>query len=136
MRSIIFVSFLAACPAGAAELHYAPIENLERLDVQTLNTAHKTIDMAAFVLTDWPVIQALTAAAYRGVVVRLYTDGGQAGQGNMAPDSPFRKLLTAPNVTIKQKHPGKPLMHLKSYCVDGHLYRTGSANFSASGLTA
>ena len=89
-RSILLGTLLAASSAGwAAELHYAPIENLERIDVQTLNTAHKTIDMAAYVLTDWPVIQALTAAAYRGVVIRLYTDGGQAGQDNMAPDSPF-----------------------------------------------
>ena len=120
--------------ASAAELHYAPIENLERLDTQRLNTARKTIDMAAYVLTDWPIIGALTAAAYRGVKIRLYLDGEQAGGAAMAPEGPFARLLTAPHVTVKQKRPGKPIMHLKSYCIDGKLFRTGSANFSASGL--
>jgi phosphatidylserine/phosphatidylglycerophosphate/cardiolipin synthase-like enzyme len=30
--------------------------------------------MAAYVLTDWPVMQALTRAADRGVKVRIYLD--------------------------------------------------------------
>lgn len=133
-RIIVAILLTSGLPAQAGELHYAPIENLERLDVQTLNSAHRTIDLAAYVLTDWPIIQALTAAAYRGVSIRIYLDGVQAGESAMAPDSPFGKLLTAPHVTIKQKRPGLPIMHLTSYCVDGRLYRTGSANFSGSGL--
>jgi phosphatidylserine/phosphatidylglycerophosphate/cardiolipin synthase-like enzyme len=35
------------------------------------------IDMAAYVLTDWPVMQALTRAADRGVHIRIYLDGTQ-----------------------------------------------------------
>ena len=130
----LIVAALCAAPASAVELHYAPLENLERIDVQTLNSAGKTIDMAAYVLTDWPVIQALVAAAYRGVTIRVYVDGGQAGHADMDPAGPFGKLVAAPHVTVKEKHPGRPIMHLKSYCVDGHLFRTGSANLSASGL--
>jgi len=53
---------------------------------------------------------------------------------DMDPAGPFGKLVAAPHVTVKEKHPGRPIMHLKSYCVDGHLFRTGSANLSASGL--
>jgi len=130
----LIVAASSAAPASAAELHYAPLENLERLDVQTLNSARKTIDVAAYVLTDWPVVQALVAAAYRGVTIRVYVDGGQAGHDDMDTTGPFGKLVAAPHVTVKQKHPGRPIMHLKSYCVDGHLFRTGSANLSASGL--
>jgi len=33
------------------------------------------IDVAAYVLTDWPVMQALTRAADRGIKVRIYPDG-------------------------------------------------------------
>jgi hypothetical protein len=35
-----------------AEIHYAPAENLERRDVDLINSAGETIDMAAYVLTD------------------------------------------------------------------------------------
>ena len=84
MRLAALVLLFTAAPAGAVDPHYAPIENLERFDVQRLNAARKTIDMAAYVLTEWPVIGALTAAAYRGVRVRIYLDGGQAGSEAMA----------------------------------------------------
>jgi phosphatidylserine/phosphatidylglycerophosphate/cardiolipin synthase-like enzyme len=33
--------------------------------------------MAAYVLTDWAIIQALTRAADRGVKVRIYLDSTQ-----------------------------------------------------------
>jgi phosphatidylserine/phosphatidylglycerophosphate/cardiolipin synthase-like enzyme len=33
------------------------------------------IDTAAYVLTDWPVMQALTRAADRGIKGRIYLDG-------------------------------------------------------------
>ena len=39
-----------------------------------------------------------------------------------------------PGVQIKAKPAGGPLMHFKAYEVDGRLLRTGSANFSPSGL--
>jgi phosphatidylserine/phosphatidylglycerophosphate/cardiolipin synthase-like enzyme len=38
-----------------------------------------------------------------------------------------------PGVLIKTKPPGQALMHFKAYQIDGLIFRTGSANFSASG---
>lgn len=38
--------------------HYAPIENLEHVDVALIDRARHEIDMAAYVLTDWPILQA------------------------------------------------------------------------------
>jgi len=35
---------------------------------------------------------------------------------------------------MRRKPKGEPLMHLKAYQIDGKMLRTGSANFSASGL--
>jgi phosphatidylserine/phosphatidylglycerophosphate/cardiolipin synthase-like enzyme len=56
------------CPAGAAaEIHYGPGEDLERIDVALLRGATKGIDMAAYVLTDSAVIEALRDASARGV---------------------------------------------------------------------
>jgi phosphatidylserine/phosphatidylglycerophosphate/cardiolipin synthase-like enzyme len=60
------------CPVGApAEIHYAPSEDLERIDVALLREAERQIDMAAYVLTDRSVIEALRGAAGRGVKVRI-----------------------------------------------------------------
>jgi hypothetical protein len=40
-------------------VHYAPVENLEHVDVALLDKAERKIDIAAYVLTDRPVISAL-----------------------------------------------------------------------------
>jgi phosphatidylserine/phosphatidylglycerophosphate/cardiolipin synthase-like enzyme len=97
-----------------------------------IDTAQREIDLAAYVLTDWSVIQALTRAADRSVKVRIYLDAGRLGEteGSKA----FRGLAETPSVEIRVKRETSALMHLKRYQIDGHLLRTGAANFSASGL--
>jgi phosphatidylserine/phosphatidylglycerophosphate/cardiolipin synthase-like enzyme len=64
-----------ATPVAEAVVHYAPTENLEHIDVALIEHAKTSIDMAAYVLTDWAVIQALVRAADRGVAIRIYLDG-------------------------------------------------------------
>jgi phosphatidylserine/phosphatidylglycerophosphate/cardiolipin synthase-like enzyme len=127
--AIAFIVPAYADPAPV--IHYAPTENLEHIDVELIDTAKREIDMAAYVLTDWPVMQALTRAADRGKV-RIYLDGTQLA--DREPAKVFHDLAETPTVEIRTKHkPGAP-MHLKSYQIDGRLLRTGAANFSASGL--
>lgn len=109
--------------AGGVELHYAPPENLEQIDVALIESAKLSIDLAAFVLTDWPVIAALDRALDRGVVVRVVLDPSQH-------HSYARLDRLADGIRIKHKG---PLMHLKAYAIDGAVLRTGSANLSASG---
>jgi phosphatidylserine/phosphatidylglycerophosphate/cardiolipin synthase-like enzyme len=46
----------------------------------------------------------------------------------------FQTLAETPSVEIRVKQESFALMHLKSYEIDGHVLRTGAANFSASGL--
>lgn len=120
--------FLAACaaPARAADvdIHYAPAENLERVDVALLRSAHTKVDLAAYSLTDWPVIDALIDAHRRGVAVRIVLDSSQ----QHALDR-LREITGS----IRMKAPG-PYMHLKSYAIDNRILRSGSANLSASGL--
>ena len=60
--------------ASQPEIHYAPRENLESLDAREIGRAELSIDMAAYVLSDQRIIEALTDAAERGVLVRLYLD--------------------------------------------------------------
>jgi phosphatidylserine/phosphatidylglycerophosphate/cardiolipin synthase-like enzyme len=123
---------VARLPTIHVETHYAPRENLERLDVELLGRATRTIDIAAYVLTDVPVIDALAAAGARGVRVRLYRDGGgRPARGAVA--EALERLAAAPNVEQRRK-PTRVYMHLKSYCIDGERLRSGAANFTASGL--
>src|SRR2546430_12124325 len=77
-------------------------------------------------------MRALIRAAGRGVRVRIYMDGRRIGEREPTPL--FRELLASPEIEIRLKRAGSPLMHLKSYQIDGRWLRTGAANFSASGL--
>jgi phosphatidylserine/phosphatidylglycerophosphate/cardiolipin synthase-like enzyme len=134
--SIAPVLFLASLAPGRADpapaIHYAPVENLEHVDVALIDRAEHEIDMAAYVLTDWPVMQALTRAADRGVHIRIYLDGTQFAERE--PAKVFNDLAETPGVEIRTKHKSSDPMHLKSYQIDGKLLLTGAANFSASGL--
>ncbi len=149
-------SFLSACVAltalGAAwaekgskvegkaegsqpEIHYAPRENLESLDARQIGRAELSIDMAAYVLSDPRIIEALTDAAERGVLIRLYLDRSQFAEHGPARGGPIEALLAHPNVVARVKGEGV-LMHLKAYAVDGAVLRTGSGNFSRPGLAS
>jgi phosphatidylserine/phosphatidylglycerophosphate/cardiolipin synthase-like enzyme len=130
--SLVFVSLLRCLADPAPVIHYAPVENLEQADVALFDRAEHDIDIAAYVLTDWPVMRALIRAAGRGVRVRIYMDGRRIGEREPTPL--FRELLANPAIETRFKRPGSPLMHLKSYQIDGRWLRTGAANFSASGL--
>lgn len=123
----------ASAPPPPFEQHFAPEENLEPIDVAAIDGARAAIDMAAFVLTDRPVIFALTRAARRGVKVRLFRQ-----VEDFTPATATAEALAAleqAGAAIRYKDPTTPLMHLKAYCVDGDLLRVGAANFSFSGLT-
>ena len=64
IAACLLLALLAPCRADPAPIiHYAPAENLEHVDVALIDRAEHEIDMAAYVLTDWPVMQALTRAA-------------------------------------------------------------------------
>jgi phosphatidylserine/phosphatidylglycerophosphate/cardiolipin synthase-like enzyme len=64
--------------------------------------------------------------------VRIYLDGTQFAERE--PVKVFNALAETPGVEMRLKHKASAPMHLKSYQIDGRLLRTGSANFSASGL--
>jgi phosphatidylserine/phosphatidylglycerophosphate/cardiolipin synthase-like enzyme len=115
------------------EIHYAPRENLESVDAREISRAQLSIDIAAYVLSDPRIVEALMDAAERGVVIRLYLDRSQFAQHGPTRDGVVEALLAHPNVAARVKGEGV-LMHLKAYAVDGEVLRTGSGNFSRSGL--
>ena len=130
MRWLPLVLLPVLAHAATVEIHYAPSENLEAIDVGLIENAGTTIDMAAYVLSDAAVIEALGDAADRGVAVRLYLDRGEyeSHTGDLDP------LFAKPGVDARIK-PAGALMHLKAYAIDRARLRTGSGNFSRSGLS-
>ena len=128
-------SAAAPCPVGTpAEIHYAPDEALESIDVALLGDAVKQIDMAAYVLTDRAVIEALRQAAARGVKVRIWRDPGMAVRVGEA-DVQAQLAGRLQGIEIRPNAPGDELMHLKGYCVDHRLLRAGSSSLSPLGET-
>lgn len=124
---LALVAAVASAPVVAAEpieIHYSPIENLERLDVVLIDEAETSLDVAAYILTDRPVIDALILAKERGVTLRILLDPSQ--KSDFARLAPLEE-----EIRLKKKG---PIMHLKAYVVDGERLRTGSANLTASGL--
>ena len=112
-----------ASPAWAQEIHYAPEERLDRVDVALIENAETSIDMAAYILTDWALIDALNDAEARGVKVRVILDPREHSDvGRMV------------GLDIRQKRPG-PIQHLKAFEIDGQILRTGSENFSHAAPT-
>ncbi len=136
---IVYIAVLILPTASIAEtrarveVHYAPEENLESLDARELGRAELSIDMAAYVLSDRQIVEALISAAERDVVIRLYLDKSQFAEHGPVRGGAIEALLAHPNVATKVKSEGV-LMHLKAYAIDGEILRTGSGNFSRSGL--
>jgi phosphatidylserine/phosphatidylglycerophosphate/cardiolipin synthase-like enzyme len=117
----IFVAPLAPCAADPVPvIHYVAGETLS--DVAVIDRAGHEIDMAAYELRDWTIIQALIRAADRGVKARVYLDG--AHLADRKPAKTFNDLAKKPGVEIRAKHDGSTLMHLNSYQIDGRLLRT------------
>ncbi len=123
--------------AGAADF-FSPDDNLERLDVEQLNRARRSIDIAMYAFTDKYIAEQLLALARRGVVVRIYRDRSQFDDeqrkaGSRDSESTTEILRGQPNIHVRVKR-SRELMHLKAYLVDAVLLRDGSANWSPSGL--
>ncbi len=130
----------AAAGKIESENHYAPGEDLERLDAEQIDRAQHTLDIAMYAFTDRWLAEALLRAAHRGVLIRLYRDREQfdeeqrhaAEHGSLSSTNLLRGL---PQVHIRVKASRRrDLMHLKAYLVDGVLLRDGSANWSNAGL--
>jgi phosphatidylserine/phosphatidylglycerophosphate/cardiolipin synthase-like enzyme len=128
-----------ADPIASSAL-FSPAEDLEAPDIDLLNSATSTIDVAMYAFTDQRIEDSLAAAAKRGVKIRIYRDSLQledeeARASKRGATSTTDHLKTIPGIEIRVKARGK-FMHLKSYCVDRNLLRTGSANWSPDGELA
>ena len=97
-----------------------------------LGRAKVSIDIAMYSFTDRELAEELARLARSGVRVRVYRDSAQYEQESQHGMSTTEVLLAA-GVQVEVKA-SRDLMHLKSYAIDSALLRTGSANWSPTGL--
>lgn len=133
-----FIPTVGQPEKGSAFDYFSPADNLERADLDQLDGAKKTIDIAMYAFTDRYIAEQLVKVARRGVVIRIYRDREQYEQeqrrgGNSQSGPAMEVFRGQPNIHVKVKG-GRELMHMKAYLVDGVLLRDGSANWSPSGL--
>jgi phosphatidylserine/phosphatidylglycerophosphate/cardiolipin synthase-like enzyme len=74
---LVLLAIVRPVRAEPFEIHYAPVENLEHVDVELLRSARSKIDMAAYSLTDWAIADALIEAHKRNVAIRIVLDPSQ-----------------------------------------------------------
>ena len=125
---------VTSSPESLLGEHYSPEENLESIDVDLIDHARESLEIAMYAFTDRPIADAVLRAASRGVRVWIYRDGIQVkDRGDKS-----RRLLSAAGssgvVQIEVKrNSSRNIMHLKAYEIDGKWLRTGSANWSPPG---
>ena len=98
-----------------------------------LETATRSVDVAMYSFTDREIAEELANLARKGVRVRVYRDRTQFQEEGRSEGVTATSILLAAGVEVRVKG-ARDLMHLKSYAIDGRLLRTGSANWSPTGL--
>lgn len=119
--------------AQTVEHLYSPGTNLERSELAQLETATRSVDLAMYSFTDRYLAEELVTLARRGVRVRVYRDREQFAQEMQRGGTTTTGMLLAAGIEVRVKG-AKNLMHLKSYAIDGQFLRSGSANWSPTGL--
>ena len=117
-------------------IYTSPEINLAEIDREIIDQvgSRGSINFAAFILSDYSIMNALRSAALRGAHIRLYLDPEELTRLRLSSDHPFVKLIHTRGVETRVKASAEGLMHMKAYSVSGALLRTGSANESTSGL--
>ena len=135
MVHVLLGLVLTAVPLRAqTDTHlYSPETNLERSELVQLEVATRSVDVAMYSFTDRELAEELAALARKGVRVRVYRDREQFEQEGQRGSVTTTSILLAAGIEVRVKG-ARDLMHLKSYAIDGRMLRTGSANWSPTGL--
>jgi len=115
---------LAAFSAAAEDVCFSPQGGCAQLLLDRIAAARKTVDVEMYYFTSADLANALTAAAARGVRVRLVLDEGQETLGS----SQGRRLADAGVQVRYERAPG--LLHAKLAIFDGREAAVGSYNWT------
>jgi cardiolipin synthase len=104
----------------------------EQVITSAIRSAHKSIWLEIYILTDRNVIRALEEAANQGLDVRVMLEPHPVGGG----PSPLKTMdeLTAAGIKTQPTDPSFSLTHEKGMIIDGTVVYIMTANFSRSAL--
>lgn len=125
----IVLSLMTVFSATASvQVGFSPEGSARALVLDTINSAHHSIDMMAYSFQSADIVQALVDAQKRGVTVRAVID--KKRNQNKASQKAIA-LATASGINIRlDSH--YHIQHDKLMIVDGNTLETGSFNFAKS----
>ena len=101
--------------------------------LRRIESAERSIDVAAFDFDLTPIAEALIAAHERGVQVRWFTDDEHGLWDDDEPGGGQFALMQEAGIPVRTDQ-REPLMHNKFIVFDGEVVWTGSTNLTENGL--
>jgi phosphatidylserine/phosphatidylglycerophosphate/cardiolipin synthase-like enzyme len=126
------IAYRPAAPAvedGGISVYFSPDGGCANAIVDAVNSAAKTLDIAAYSMTHPEIASAVAKARRRGVKVRVLMDASQASQRYSSAT-----YLANQKVDVRIWRGGGS-MHHKSMIIDGKLLICGSFNFTKAADT-
>jgi phosphatidylserine/phosphatidylglycerophosphate/cardiolipin synthase-like enzyme len=124
--AIILLLLPRPCFACAVEIAFSPNGGATELVVKTIESARRTVRVAAYSFTSKPVAQALLEAHKRGIDVRVVMDKSNATARYTAAT-----FLANQGVPVRVDY-RYAIMHDKFLIVDGATVETGSFNYTSA----
>lgn len=125
---IFFLTFPTLSFSNNIQVGFSPCGNSANLILNAINSAEKTIDIAAYSFTSKPISMALLRAKARGVAISVVADKKSNTQGYTAVNFLKNKNIT---VCLTDKY---AIMHNKFMVIDGNTVQTGSFNYSKAAV--
>jgi phosphatidylserine/phosphatidylglycerophosphate/cardiolipin synthase-like enzyme len=124
---ITFANGATTINQGASfDVGFSPNQGSLPLVLKAINSAQKSIHVAAYSFTSKPIAEALLAAKKRGVDVEVIADE-KSNSGKYSATT----YLANNNVQVKLDG-NYPIFHHKFMVIDGKSLETGSFNYSAA----
>lgn len=125
--TITFANATTPINSGASfDVGFSPNQGSLPLVLKAINSAQKSIHVAAYSFTSKPIAEALLAAKKRGVDVDVIADE-KSNSGKYSATT----YLANNNVPVKLDG-NYPIFHHKFMIIDGTSLETGSFNYSAA----
>ncbi len=136
-RMITQLLLLSVLPAQSTLLHeqitvgFSAQQQAHNIVIHAIRQAKKSIHIAAFVLSEKQIIEALIAASHKGVAVHIIIDHQQScvDRKPLTRQNHLRRLATI--TSLSAIYPPKRL-HSKYMLIDQLHVQTGSFNYSAA----
>lgn len=128
LLTIVLSLTMVFSATASVQVGFSPEGSARALVLDTINSAHHSIDMMAYSFQSADIVQALVDAQKRGVTVRAVID--QKRNQNKTSQKAIT-LATASGINIRlDSH--YHIQHDKLMIVDGNTLETGSFNFAKS----